>query len=183
MLFVLCFKLGDALATSLQTPFYKDLGFTNQEIATITKVYGLLAFLAGGFVGGAIVHRLGLMRALWIGGIMQILSNFMFLAQAHVGHNPAFLVFTIGIENFSSGMGGTAFVAYLSGLCNLAFTATQYAILTSLMNVGRTLIASNTGYMVAALGWKGFFAVVPFAGLPGLFFLWRLRKRFQKPSL
>lgn len=176
ILFILFFKLGDALATSLATPFYKDMGFTNIEIANITKIFGLAAFLAGSFAGGWMTMRFGIMRSLWVGGILQLLSNFFFAAQALIGHDIWFLTLTIGVENFTSGIGGVAFVAYLSSLCNIAFTATQYALLTSLMNVGRTVISSGSGYAVAAMGWPVFFVATAVAALPGLWFLKKLMR-------
>lgn len=176
-LFILLFKLGDALATSLATPFYLELQFAKADIAKISKVFGLIAFLAGGFVGGEIIRRIGVMRGLWIGGILQLLSNFLFAALAVAGNDLSMLTLTIGVENFTSGIGGVAFVAYLSALCNLQYTASQYAILTSLMAFGRTILSSGSGYMVAQVGWVWFFVATAIAAIPGLVILYYLMKQ------
>ncbi len=116
-----------------------------------------------------------------IAGILQMLSNLMFAAQAMVGHDFAFLFATIGIENLSGGMGSAAFVAYLSSLCNVEYTATQYALLSSLMAVPRTVIAASGGYFAETLGWAPFFVWTTVAALPGLFILWWLMRRVPQP--
>lgn len=175
-LFVLLYKLGDALATSLATPFYLEIGFTKPEIATITKIFGPVAFLIGGFIGGALTHRIGLMRALMICGVLQLLSNFLFAVQAAVGHDISMLTLTIAGENIAGGMGSAAFVAYLSALCNLRYTATQFALLTSLMAVGRTLVSSGSGFVVAEVGWIWFYVLTAAAAVPGLIVLWWVQK-------
>ena len=119
-----------------------DLGFRKVEVANIGKAYGFVANLAGLAAGGIVVLRLGVFRALFVCGILQMLSNLMYVLQAGVGHDVPTLALTIGVENLTGGMGSAAFVAYLSGLCNSAFTATQYALLTSLAAVGRTTLSA-----------------------------------------
>ncbi len=179
MAFVLLYKLCDSLATSLATPFYLDMGFSKIEIANITKVFGMIAFIAGGFIGAEIVRRVGIMRGLWICGIWQMLAVFLFAIQAVVGHDLWMLTLTIGGENVTSGMGSAAFVAYLSALCNLRYTATQFALLTSLMAVGRTVLSAGTGFIVAAVGWPLFYIFAAFSAIPGLVILRYLMRRSQ----
>lgn len=175
--FILLFKLGDALATSLATPFYLELQFTKIEIANITKILGIVLFVAGGFVGAEMVRRFGIMRSLWLGGILQLLSNFMFAALAWTGRDLTMLTATIGIENFTSGMGGVAFVAYLSALCHVQYTATQFALLSSIMAVGRTVLTAYAGYLVVAMGWFWFFIFTALCAVPALVILVRLRRK------
>jgi len=140
--FVVLYKFGDALAGTMSNPLYVSLGFTKVELANIGKVYGFAASLAGLALGGVVVLRLGVMRALFVCGVLQMLSNLMYAAQVWAGHNLLALALTIGVENLTGGMGSAAFVAYLSGLCNIAFTATQYALLSSLAAVGRTTLSA-----------------------------------------
>jgi PAT family beta-lactamase induction signal transducer AmpG len=176
LLFVLCFKLGDSLATSLATPFYLHLQFTYAEIATITKIFGPAIFLLGGFLGGELVRRRGVFSALWIGGIAQFIGIFPFAILAAAGRDIGLLTFAIGAENFTSGMGSAAFVAYLSGLCNLRYTASQYAILSSIMALGRTLLSSSMGFVVVWTGWVWFFVLTAMMAIPGLILLRHLMR-------
>ncbi|HYZ40144.1 MAG TPA: MFS transporter [Stellaceae bacterium] len=174
--FVVLYKFGDALAATMSNPLYVSLGFTKVEVANIGKAYGFAANLAGLAAGGVVVLRLGVMRALLGCGILQMLSNLMYVLQAWVGHDVPTLALTIGIENFTGGMGSAAFVAYLSGLCNLAFTATQYALLTSLAAVGRTTLSASGGALADAFGWTAFFVLATAACLPGLLLLLRVMR-------
>jgi MFS transporter, PAT family, beta-lactamase induction signal transducer AmpG len=169
--FVILYKFGDALAGTMSNPLYVSLGFTKVEVANVGKAYGFVASLAGLAAGGVVVLRLGIFRALLICGVLQMLSNLMYVLQASVGHDLATLALTIGIENLTGGMGSAAFVAYLSGLCNIAFTATQYALLTSLAAIGRTTLSASGGALADALGWSPFFILATLACLPGLFLL------------
>jgi MFS transporter, PAT family, beta-lactamase induction signal transducer AmpG len=174
--FVILYKFGDALAGTMSNPLYVSLGFTKVEVANIGKAYGFVANLAGLAAGGVVVLRLGTLRALLVCGILQMLSNLMYVLQAWVGHDLPTLALTIGIESLTGGMGSAAFVAYLSGLCNLSFTATQYALLTSLAAVGRTTLSASGGALADALGWSPFFVLATVAGLPGLILLvWIMR--------
>ena len=176
--FVVLYKFGDALAGTMSNPLYVSLGFTKVEVASIGKVYGFTASLAGLALGGVIVLRLGIMRALLVCGVLQMLSNLMYALQAWVGHNVPVLALTIGIENLTGGMGSAAFVAYLSGLCNIAFTATQYALLSSLAAVGRTTLSASGGALADLFGWGPFFLLSTLACVPGLALLvWIMRER------
>src|SRR5271155_2597764 len=174
--FVILYKFGDALAGTMSNPLYVSVGFTKVEVANIGKAYGFVANLAGLAAGGVVVLRFGIFRALLVCGVLQMLSNLMYVLQAWVGHDVSTLALTIGVENLTGGMGSAAFVAYLSGLCNIAFTATQYALLTSLAAVGRTTLSASGGALADALGWSPFFVLATAACLPGLLLLvWIMR--------
>jgi PAT family beta-lactamase induction signal transducer AmpG len=143
----------------------------------VVKGIGLIAVLAGGFAGGMAARSMGTVAALWIGGVTQMASNAMFIWLAHTGADLNLLIATIGIENFTGGFGTVVFVAYLGALCQeRAYTATQFALLTSLAAVGRTVLSSVTGYVVEAVGWPGFFMLSTLAAVPGLMFLWWLMR-------
>jgi PAT family beta-lactamase induction signal transducer AmpG len=171
LLFIMLYKLGDALLGAMTNPFYVELGFTKTEVASIVKVHGLLATLAGGFLGGVIVNRYGVLPALWVCGIVQMLSNLVFVAQAIVGHDLLMLAATIAIENLAGGMGTAAFVAYLSSLCDIRYTATQYALLSSVMAQARTTLSASAGFLAEATGWIGFFLITTAAAVPALLLL------------
>ncbi|WP_288901898.1 AmpG family muropeptide MFS transporter [uncultured Sneathiella sp.] len=177
LLFAVLYKFGDALAGAMATPFYLQTGFTLIEIAEISKVLGTVATFGGLFIGGWLLAATTMYRTLWICGLLQMLSNLMFAAQAAIGPDLAFLALTIGLENVASGMGTAVFVAYLSSLCNTAYTATQYALLTSLMAVARTVLVSPAGWLVERTGWIEFFIITTVAALPGLALLWYLSYR------
>ena len=178
LLFIVLYKLGDAVLGSMATPFYLRIGFTKPEIAEISKIFGLVATLLGVYIGGSMVMRIGLGRTLLVCGLLQALSNLMFSWQAHVGHDIHWLYLTIGIENLTGGMGSAAFVAYLSGLCNVAFTATQYALFSSLAALGRTVIASPMGAIAEEIGWVQYFLLSTLMALPGLLLLLWMLKHF-----
>lgn len=176
LVFIVLYKLGDAVAGVMSNPFYIQIGFSLTEIGTITKVFGLFATLTGAVIGGIIVARTGILAALLWCGLLQMLSNLMFAAQALVGADIGFLALTIGIENLSGGMGTVAFVAYLSRLCSFEFTATQYALFSSLAAVGRTVLSAGGGWLAAQLDWFWFFVASTICALPGLaVLLWMLR--------
>jgi MFS transporter, PAT family, beta-lactamase induction signal transducer AmpG len=179
--FVVLYKFGDALAGTMSNPLYVSLGFTKVEVAQIAKIYGFAASLAGLALGGIVVLRLGVMRALLVCGVLQMLSNLMYAVQVWAGHNVLALALTIGLENLMGGMGSAAFVAYLSGLCTFAFTATQYALLSSLAAVGRTTLSASGGAIADALGWSSFFVLATAACLPGLaLLLWIMRAQARR---
>jgi MFS transporter, PAT family, beta-lactamase induction signal transducer AmpG len=183
LLFIVLFKLGDAVAGVMANPFYVKIGFSNEEIASVTKVFGLIATLVGVFIGGTLVARLGIMRALLVSGLLQMVSNLTFSAQAEVGHSVGFLIVTIGVENLAGGIGSAAFVAYLSGLCNVAFTATQYALFSSLAVVGRTVLSAPGGVLAERLGWFDYFLASTALAIPGLLVLvWMMRRYPVEPA-
>jgi PAT family beta-lactamase induction signal transducer AmpG len=168
LLFVLLYKLGDALAGTMTNPFLVELDFSKTDIANIAKTYGLIASIVGVFLGGALVRRVGIVAALWVAGFVQMASNLMFSYQASVGRDLSVLTATIGIEEFTGGLATAAFVAYLSALCNKRYTATQYALLTAISSLLQTVASTGSGYLAAGLGWWAYFAVTAVAALPGL---------------
>ncbi|HXH04293.1 MAG TPA: AmpG family muropeptide MFS transporter [Candidatus Competibacteraceae bacterium] len=175
LLFILLYKVGDTMAAQMTTPFYLDLGFSKTEIGTVVKLFGFWATVAGGLLGGLLILRLGIYRALWGFGILQALSTAGFAALAQIGHSVPALTAVIAFENFSGGLGTAAFVAFMASLTDRKFTATQYALLSSLMGVPRVLVAAPTGYLVEALGWPGFFGLCVLVAVPGLLLLGRFR--------
>lgn len=178
LLFVVLYKLGDTLAGVMTGPFVLAIGFDLATYATIVKGVGLVALLAGGFLGGYLARKFSLMTNLWVAGLLQMASNLVFCWQAWMGPDPLALSVTITVENFSGAIGTVIFVAYLSGLCtNKAHTATQFALLTALAAVGRTILSSWSGFAAEAVGWAPFFALTALAALPGLVLLWWLGKR------
>jgi PAT family beta-lactamase induction signal transducer AmpG len=177
LLFVFCYKLGDALAGAMTNPFLVELGFTNSEIASVSKLYGFIATIAGLALGGYLIPRLGLAATLWTGGVLQLASNLVFALQAELGHHLGMLAVTIGVENFSGGIGTAALVAYLSGLCSLLYTATQYALLSALATAARTVLGTATGALADMLGWIVFFGLTAALAVPGLVLLAWLGRR------
>jgi len=188
LLFVVFYKLGDSMAGVMTGYFLVELGFSDAEIGNIGKTVGTVATLLGFLIGGWLMAKLGLLWSLWICGGVQMLSNLIFAVQAQVGYDPGMLAIVFAIENLAGGMGTAAFVAYLSGLCNLTYTATQYALLSAVASVGRTLLAAPAGRLAEMLDWLPFFLVTTVAALPGLaFLLWitmahRKRERGQAPK-
>jgi PAT family beta-lactamase induction signal transducer AmpG len=178
LLFVAFYKYGDALLGVMANPFYLDIGFSKSEIAVVSKFYGLAMTLAGGLLGGALVARYGILKTLLIGGIAQALSNLAFAVQAYVGYSLPMLAVTISIENFTGGIATIAFIAYLSSLCNVAYTATQFALLSSLMAFARTIFASGGGWLADHMNWVSYFLLTTVAAVPGLILLLWLMKNF-----
>jgi MFS transporter, PAT family, beta-lactamase induction signal transducer AmpG len=173
--FILLYKIGDIMAANMTTPFILKIGFTKTELAIIAKTFGIFATIAGGLIGGVLLIKIGLYKSLWIFGILQAVSTLLFSALASVGAYYSLLVFTIAFENLTSGMGISAFTAFMASLCNKRFTATQYALLSSLMGVPRVIISSPTGYLAGYLGWNYFFIFCTLAAIPGLLFLVRYK--------
>jgi MFS transporter, PAT family, beta-lactamase induction signal transducer AmpG len=171
LIFVVLSKFGDALAGVMSGPFYVELGFALSEIASVAKVFGVIASITGVFLGGITVYRWGVMPALLICGGMQALSNLMYIVQLWAGHDTSMLAVTIATENVTGGMASAAFVAYLSSLCSPAFTATQYALLSALAATGRTVLASTGGFFAQQLGWTAFFLTATAACVPSLLLL------------
>ncbi|MCH8237740.1 MAG: AmpG family muropeptide MFS transporter, partial [Proteobacteria bacterium] len=177
ILFIALYKLGESYLGVMANPFYVETGFTTIEIANVSKVFGLGAIIAGGLIGGVMVNRIGIMRSLLICGVLQIAGTLMFVVQALVGANVPMLMVTIAAENVTSGMATTAFVAYLSSLCNQAYTATQYALLSSFMAFTRDVLSASAGWAAEWLGWAGFFLFSAAAAVPGLaVLLWLMRR-------
>ncbi len=175
LLFVILFKAGDTLAASLLTPFLRTyLGFSKTDIGSVYKVVGLIASLLGGIIAGAVIPKWGVYKGLWIFGILQALSNLVFIGLALQGKSYVWMVASITVENFCGGLGTAALVAYLMGLCEQKFSASQYALLSSLTAIARTCLASGSGYLVDFLGWPKFFLFTALCAPPGLLLLKRL---------
>ena len=171
LIFILLYKVGDTMAGAITTPFYLDLGYSKTDIGAVVKVFGTGATLAGAFLGGVILLRLGINRSLWIFGILQAGSTACFAILARIGYSIPALSGVIAFENLSSGMGTAAFVAFMASITNKKFTATQYALLTSLIGVPRTFASAVTGFMAKNIGWENFFIVCTLVAIPGMLLL------------
>jgi len=171
LIFVLGYKLGEAMAGVMAMPLYIALGFSLVEIAAISKLVGFFATVIGALAGGLVTVRLGIVRALIVCGVLQSAGNLFYVLQALGGHRLDYLALCVAAENLTGAMAGAALVAYLSSLCSPGFTATQYALLSSLAAVGRTLVASSGGVLAERLGWAPFFLLTTVATLPALVLL------------
>ncbi|WP_446653644.1 AmpG family muropeptide MFS transporter [Blastomonas sp.] len=173
LLFVLVHKIGDTLANLTLRLLFEDLGFTNDELAIYDVGLGFWALLAGIFVGGILYARLGMKRSVLISLILMAVSNLAFAGLATVGHSTWAMAGAMGFENFASGIGGVCVVAYLSALCNLEFTATQFALLSAAASItGRFLTGTLAGGMIESLGFTNFYLVTTIAALPGVLLFW-----------
>lgn len=177
LLFIMLYKLGDAFLGIMTNPFLLEIGFTKTQIAAVVKIYGLIATLLGLLAGSMLSLRIGTVKTLMICGIGHALTNLMFLVQARAGADINILALGISLENFSGGMTASAFVAFLSALCHSKYTATQYALLSSLAAVGRTLLTTSAGLTVDKYGWEKFFIISVLLAVPGLVLLGWLAKR------
>ena len=185
LLFALLYKYGDALGGSMARPFFNEMGFSGPEIFGVTKSFGVAATLLGGVVGGVVVTRYGLFKALLIGGILQAVTNLLFSWQAEVGHSIVVLTIAISADNFTGALGSVAFVGYLSSLCTAGMAGTQYALLTSLMALGRTTLSAGGGWLAAQTGWTAFWMLTTSLAVPGLLlllWLWHLGQKETPPS-
>lgn len=180
--FILLYKIGDTMASAMTTPFYLDIGFSKTEIGAVVKLFGFWATIVGSLIGGVIMIRLGINRSLWIFGFLQAVSTACFAILARVGHSVPTLSWVIGFENFSSGMGTAAYAAFMASITNKKFTATQYALLTSLMGVPRVIASAPTGFLAKNLGWESFFIVCTLIAIPGMLLLLKFAPWIPKSS-
>lgn len=180
--FVILYKFTDSFSGTMTAPFVIDLGFTRNDYAAIVKGVGLAATLVGGFAGGFLARAWSLEACLWIGGVLQAISNLAFAWLAFVGHNQWALALAITVENFTGAIGTVIFVAYLSSLCQSPLhTATQYALLTAFAAIGRTYLSAGAGYVAQATGWPAFFVLSVLVAVPSLILLaWLQRRRHFK---
>ena len=169
--FILLYKIGDTMASAMTMPFYLDLGFSKTQIGTIVKLFGFWATVIGSLIGGVIMLRLEINRSLWIFGFLQAISTAGFAVLARIGDNITALSAVIGFENLSSGMGTAAYVAFMASITNKKFTATQYALLSSLMGVPRVVASAPTGYIAKHFGWESFFIACTLIAAPGMLLL------------
>ncbi len=172
--FLFLYKLGDSMATALQTPFFIDVGFSLTEIGTIAKFSSLIAALVGGFAGAIIMIKLGINRALWIFGLVQIVSIFGFALLAEVGTKLWMLGVVVGFEYLGVGLGTAAFIAFIARTTSRTFAATQFALFTALTAVPRTLANAVTGIIVEQVGWTTFYLICVAVALPGMLLLYKV---------
>jgi PAT family beta-lactamase induction signal transducer AmpG len=173
LLFVLVHKIGDTLANLTLRLLFQDLGFTNDEVAFYDVGVGFVALLIGIFLGGILYARLGMKRSVLVSLVLMAVSNLSFAVLAAAGHTNIGMAAAVGFENFASGIGGVTVVAYLSALCNLRFTATQYALLSALASIaGRFLTGTTAGAMIEAMGYVNFYLLTTVVALPGVILFW-----------
>jgi len=166
------YRVSDIVLGVVSNVFYQDMGFSKNEIAGVTKTFGLAMVLVGGFVGGTLTVRYGVMRMLFVGALLSAVTNLLFLLLAQLGHNMPVLVMVIAADNISAGLASAAFVAFLSSLTNVSFTAMQYAIFSSLMTLFPKLLGGYSGGIVDALGYGEFFILTTLIGVPVMFLVW-----------
>ncbi len=169
--FIFLYKLGDSMATSLATPFYQEMGFSKTEIGLIAKHAGLWPSVIGGLLGGIWMLKLGINRALWLFGLVQLVSIFGFYWLSLVGHDRFVLAFAISFEALGVGLGTAAFTAFIAKTTDPRYTATQFALFTSLAAVPRTFFNASTGWFVEHLGWPMFFIMCAGLAVPGMLLL------------
>jgi PAT family beta-lactamase induction signal transducer AmpG len=180
--FILLYKLGDTMASAMTTPFYLERGFSEAEIGAVVKLFGFWATLAGGLLGGIWILRIGTRRALWLFGLGQMISTLGFVVLAGVDPTAVALATVVAIENFTAGLGTAAFVGFMAALTDRRFTATQYALLTSLTGVPRVFASAPTGWLAQWLGWPGFFLLCTLIAIPGLALLRRITRLAEAGS-
>lgn len=183
ILFIILYKLGDAYAGSLTTAFLiKGVGFSAGDVGTINKGIGLIALIFGAMVGGSLIPKLGLFKSLLFFGILQAISNLSFCLLAVYGKSYILFAFSVIFENLSGGMGTSAFISLLMGICNKNYSATQYALLSSIASLGRTMISPTSGFLAERVGWVIFFPLTALFALPGIILLFPLKKEIEGPS-
>jgi PAT family beta-lactamase induction signal transducer AmpG len=182
LIFIFLYKIGDSMATALATPFYLDLGFSMTEIGVIAKNAGLWPGIIGGLAGGIWMIKLGINRALWIFGFMQMFATLSFAWLALSGDNNLILAITVGLEFFAAGLGTTAFIAYIAKTTHPKYTATQFALFTGLASVPRTFTNASTGYLVEFFGWYHFFIFCFLIAIPGMLLLFKIAPWNQSKS-
>ncbi len=180
--FLFLYKLGDSMATALQTPFFIDMGFTKTEIGVVAKTSGLVAMMIGLAVGGIVMLKLSINRALWLFGFVQIVSILGFAALAEIGNNVYALAFAMGFEYLGVGLGTAAFVAFIAQQTNPTFAATQFALFSALTALPRTFANSTTGFIVEYVGWTGFYFLCIGLAIPGMLMLLRIAPWNEKAS-
>ena len=177
LLFILLYKVGDTMAHSLSTNFYLEMGYTKTEIGTVVKVFGLIATLVGAFIGGLLSIKIGLYKSLVSFGIFQAIATLGFVVLAISTKSLMLLASVITLENLAAGMGYTAYLAFIANMTNKQFTATQFALMTAIMSLPRTLFSGSSGFLVEILGWEYYFIFCSLIAFPALIILRNLRKR------
>jgi PAT family beta-lactamase induction signal transducer AmpG len=175
------YRISDVVMGIMANPFYVDMGFTKDEVAAVTKIYGVIMTLVGAFVGGALALRMGVMPVLMLGAALSAATNLLFAWLAGQGHNLQALIYVISADNLASGIASAAFIAYLSSLTNVNYSATQYAMFSSMMLLLPKFIAGYSGVYVDRFGYSSFFTATALLGLPVLTLVW-LASRMKTPS-
>lgn len=179
LLLVGTYRISDIVLGVITNVFFQDMGFTKPEIATVVKTFGLFMTLAGGFLGGVLAARHGVMRILFLGALLTVATNLLYLLLANAGHDILLLYLVISADNLSAGLASAAFIAFLSGLTNISFTAVQYAIFSSLMSLLPKVIGGYSGSMVDSIGYPRFFLFAAILGLPVLGLIWLANRRLM----
>lgn len=182
LIFILIYKLDSQMTVALTTPFMMSLGFTKTDIGTVTKGFGMVASILGALASGTVMIKWGLLRGLWIFGVLQSVAALAYMVLAHVGHHYPTMVVAVTVENFLSGTALTAFSAFMMAVCQKRFAATQLALLTSFMALSRYLAWAPSGFLAKYLGWEWYYIVCALAGIPGLLLLTRF-SRWEMPAL
>lgn len=182
LLFLVLYKLGDNMATALQTPFFIDMGFSKTEIGVIAKTSSMVAMTIGIIVGGIVMIKLSINRALWLFGFVQIASILGFAALAEIGHNNYALAFAMGFEYLGVGLGTAAFTAFIARTTNPAFAATQIALFTALAVLPRTFANATTGFIVEQIGWTNFYFLCTALAVPGMLMLLKVAPWNETPQ-
>ena len=172
--FMFLYKLGDNMATALATPFYLDMGFSLTEIGSIAKVAALWAVIAGGILGGIVMLKLNINRALWVFGFVQVFSILGYVWLSTVGHDPVILFVVVSGEYLGVGLGSIALTAYMARETSKAFTATQFALFSSFIAIPRTFANASTGFIIEAIGYTQFFIVCTLVAIPGMLLLFKV---------
>jgi PAT family beta-lactamase induction signal transducer AmpG len=180
--FMLLYKLGDSMATALATPFYLDMGYSKTEIGLVAKQAALWPVIIGGMLGGVLMLKIGINRALWLFGFVQIISILGFAVLARIGEGLWLLGLVIGFEYLGVGLGTAAFVAFIARTTNPAFAATQLALFTALTAIPRTVASAATGIIVNTMGWESFFYLCTLMAVPGMLLLIKVAPWHNHPS-
>jgi PAT family beta-lactamase induction signal transducer AmpG len=177
------YRISDVVMGVMSNPFYVDMGYSKDEVATISKVYGVIMTIVGAAIGGVLTAKIGIMRTLFLGAVLSAATNLLFVWLAGRGHDVSGLIFTISADNLSAGIASCAFIAYLSGLTNSAYSATQYALFSSVMLLLPKFIAGFSGQFVDTYGYESFFITTALLGLPVLILVWLAgQATFDKPA-
>lgn len=186
LFFILLYKVGDSMASNMSTPFILEMGYSKTDIATVAKTFGMIATILGGIIGGTMMLKMNMKWSLTFFGILQAISTLGFSILPSLPVTFFSLAAVIAFENLASGMGTSAYSAYMASLTNKQFTATQYALLSALMGIPRVILASPTGWMAKVLGWEFFFVICTLVAVPGLLLLvqvFRLEKQSPKATV
>lgn len=177
--FILLYKLGDQMASDMVAPLVIDQGYTKTQMGTIISTFGMGILILGGLLGGMVVYKIGIIRSLVIFGILQMISTAGYALLAQTPNSILLLTVVVGFEDLSAGLGTTAYIAYMASVTNKKFTATQYALLTSMMGVPRVILGSSTGYLAETLGYSTFFISCALIAVPGLLLIYKIAQYHQ----